>query len=107
VSSLTESARDWINSLLKGSIKTPEDLEKTFKNSWCEKESMDSLYSQFLEACKQTDKDVREFNDRFNTLINELEPNFLPKSIILQRYLNSFEGTLQLTLKNRFPANLE
>jgi hypothetical protein len=68
---------------------------------------MDSLYSQFLEACKQTDEDVREFNDRFNTLINKLEPNFLPKSIILQRYLNSFEGTLQLTLKNRFPANLE
>jgi hypothetical protein len=106
-SSLTESAKDWINSLTKGSIKTPEDLEQTFKNNWCEKESMDSLYSRFLEACKQTDEDVREFNDRFNTLINKHEPSFLTKSIILQRYLNSFEGTLQLTLKNRFPANLE
>jgi hypothetical protein len=68
---------------------------------------MASFYSQFLEACKQTDENVREFNDRFNTLINKLEPNFLPKSIILQRYINSFEGTLELTLKNQFPTNLE
>jgi hypothetical protein len=28
-------------------------------------------------------------------------------SMILQRYLDSFEGILQLTLKNHFPANLE
>jgi hypothetical protein len=107
VSSLTGSARKWINKLPKGSIKTPEDLEQIFKKSWCEKESMDSLYSQFLEACKQTNEDVRGFNDRFNTLLHKLEPNFLPKSMILQHYLDSFEGILQLTLKNRFPANLE
>jgi hypothetical protein len=68
---------------------------------------MDSLYSQFFEACKQTNKDVRGFNDRFNTLLHKIELNFLPKSMILQRYLDSFEGILQLTLKYRFPANLE
>jgi hypothetical protein len=107
VSSLTRSARKSISKLSKRRIKTPEDLEQIFKKSWCEKESMDSHYSQFLEAYKQTNEDVRGFNDRFNTLLNKLEPNFLPKSLILQRYLHSFEGILQLTLKNRFPANLE
>jgi len=106
VISFTGSARNWINKLLKGTIKTLEYLEQIFKKSWCEKESMDSLYPQFLEACKQTNEDVRGFNDRFNTL-HKLEPNFLPKSMILQHYLDSFEGILQLTLKNRFPANLE
>jgi hypothetical protein len=106
VSSLTGSARKWINKLPKGSVKTPEDLEQIFKKSWSEKESMDSFYSQFLETCKQTNEDVRGFNDRFNTL-HKLEPNFLPKSMILQHYLDSFERILQLTLKNRFLANLE
>jgi hypothetical protein len=107
VSSLTRSAKKCINKLLKRSIKTPEDLEQILKKSWCEKESMDSLYSQFFEACKQTNEDFRGFNDRFNTLLHKVEPNFLPKSMILQRYLDSFEGILQLTLKYRFPANLE
>jgi hypothetical protein len=107
VSSLTGSARKWINKLPKGSIKTPEELEQIFKKNWCEKESMDSIYSQFLEACKKTNEDVRGFNDRFNTLFRKIEPNFLPKSMILQHYLDPFEGILQLTLKNRFPANLE
>ena len=68
---------------------------------------MDSLYSQFLEACKKTNEDVMGFNDRFNTLLHKLEIDFLPKSMILQCYLDSFEGILQLTLKNHFPANLE
>jgi hypothetical protein len=106
-SSLTGSARGWINGLPNGSIKTPEDLERAFKDRWCKKESMASFYSQFLEVCKQTDEDVREFNDRFNTLISKLQPDFLPKSIVLQHYLNSFEGTLQFTLKDRLPTTLE
>jgi hypothetical protein len=70
---------------------------------------MASFYSQFLEVFKQIDEDVREFNDRFNILISKLEPDFLPKSIVLQHYLNSFEGTCDLSfiLKDRLPTTLE
>jgi lantibiotic modifying enzyme len=95
-SSLTESARDWINGLPSGSIKTPEELERDFNDRWCKKESMASFYSQYLEVCKQTNKDVREFNDMFNTLISKLQLDFLPKSVVLQHYLNSFEGIYNL-----------
>jgi hypothetical protein len=52
-SSLTGSARTWINGLPSGSIKTPEDLERAFKNRWCKKESMASFYSQYLEFAKE------------------------------------------------------
>jgi hypothetical protein len=107
LNSLTGSARTWINKLPSGSLKTPEDLKRAFMKRWGKEESMASFYSQYLEVCKQTDEDVREFNDRFNTLISKLQPNFLPKSVILQHYLNSLEGTLQFTLKDRLPTSLE
>jgi hypothetical protein len=72
VSSLTGSARRWVNKLPKGSIKTPEDLEQAFKKDWCEKESMDSLYSQYTDICKASSEGIRNFNDRFNLLLKKI-----------------------------------
>jgi hypothetical protein len=56
----------------KGSIKTPEDLEQVFKKNWCEKESMDSLYSQYTDICKGSSEGIRDFNDRFNLLLKKI-----------------------------------
>jgi hypothetical protein len=106
VSSLTGSARRWINKLPKGSIKTPEDLEQVFKKDWCEKESMDSLYSQYTDICKASSEGIRDFNDRFNLLLKKIRPSFSEEAI-LQHYLNSLEGVLQFTLKDRSPSTLE
>jgi hypothetical protein len=106
VSSLTESAIRWINKLPKGSIKTPEDLEQAFKKYWCEKESMDSLYSQYTDICKASGEGIRDFNDRFNLLLKKIAPSFSEEAV-LQHYLNSLEGFLQFTLKDRSPSTLE
>jgi hypothetical protein len=106
VSSLIRSARRWINKLSKGSIKTPEDLEQVFKKNWCEKESMDSLYSQYTNICKVSSEGIRDFNDRFNLLLKKIRPSFSEEAI-LQHYLNSLEGVLQFTLKDRSPSTLE
>jgi hypothetical protein len=106
VSSLIRSARTWINKLPKGSIKTPEDLEKAFKKDWCEKESMDSLYSRYTDICKAYSEGIRDFNDRFNLLLKNIKPSFSEESV-LQHYLNSLEGFLQFTLKDRSPSTLE
>jgi hypothetical protein len=106
VSSLTESARRWINKLLKGSIKTPEDIEQAFQKDWCKKESMDSLYSQYTNICKASSEGIRDFNDRFNLLLKKIGPSF-SKEVVLQHYLNSLEGVLQFTLKDRSPSTLE
>jgi hypothetical protein len=93
VSSLTGSSRRWINKLPKGSIKTPEDLEQAFKKDWCEKESMDSLYSQYIDICKASSEGMRDFNDRFNLLLKKIRPRFSEEAI-LQHYLSSLEGVL-------------
>jgi hypothetical protein len=106
VSSLTRSARRWINKFPKGSIKTPEDVEQAFKKYWCEKESMDSLYSQYTNICKASSEGIRDFNDMFNLLLKKIRPSFL-EEVVLQHYLNSLEGVLQFTLKDRPPSTLE
>jgi hypothetical protein len=106
VSSLTESARKWINRLLKGSIKNPEDLEQAFQRDWCEKENMDSLYSQYMNICKASSEGIRDFNDRFNLLLKKDKLSF-SKEFVLQHYLNLLEGMLQFTLKDQSPSMLE
>jgi hypothetical protein len=106
VSSLTGSARRWINKLSKGSIKTLEDIEQAFQKYWCEKESMDSLYSQYTNICKASSEGIRDFNDRFNLLLKKIRPSFSEEAV-LQHYLNSLEGVLQFTLKDRSPLTLE
>jgi hypothetical protein len=98
VSSLIGSARRCINKLLKGSIKTPEDLEQVFKKNWCEKESMDSLYSQYTDICKGSSEGIRDFNDRFNLLLKMIRPNLNLEEAILQHYLNSLEGVLHASM---------
>jgi hypothetical protein len=106
VSSLTGSVRRWINRLPKGSIKIHEDLEQAFQKDWCEKESMDSLYSQYTNICEASSEGIRDFNDRFNLLLKKIKPSF-SEEVVLQHYLNSLEGVLQFTLKDRSPSTLE
>jgi hypothetical protein len=65
-------------------------------------ENMASLYSQYLKICKQNDEDVREFNDRFNTLLGRIEPNFHQESTILQQYLNSLKENSNLPSRTDF-----
>jgi hypothetical protein len=106
VSSLTGSARRWVNKLPKGCIKIPKDLQQAFKKDWCEKESMDSLYSQYIDICKASSEGIRDFNDGFNILLKKIRPSF-SEEVVLQHYLNSLERVLQFTLKDRSPSTLE
>jgi hypothetical protein len=105
--SLTGDARKWSTNLPRKILTTCEDLEQVFLQRWGVMEDMASLYSQYLNICKQNDEVVREFNDRFNTLLGRIDSDFLPESAILGQYLNSFEGNFQSILRNRFPTNLK
>jgi hypothetical protein len=71
-SSLTGDAKTWIESYPKGSIKTPEELEKAFKIRWCKQENAQSLYSQYIDIFKGSNENIRDFNDRFNFLLKKL-----------------------------------
>jgi hypothetical protein len=71
-SSLIGEANTWIDSYPKGGIKTPEELEKTFKIRWCNQEHTQPLYSQYIDICKGSSEVIRDFNDRFNILLKNL-----------------------------------
>jgi hypothetical protein len=105
--SLIGEAKKWSMKLRSISLKTCEDLEQVFLKRWGMIESMVVLYARYIEICNQDDEYVRKFNDRFNTLLSRIEPNFQPEKSTLQQYLNSFEGEFQFSLRNRFPTNLE
>jgi hypothetical protein len=107
LASFIGDARKWSTKLPSKSLKTCEDLEQVFLKRWGVIENMAALYARYIKNYKQDDEDVREFNDRFNTLLNRIEPNFQLERSILQQYLNSFKGEFLFTLRNRFPTNLE
>jgi hypothetical protein len=69
LASLTGHDRKWSTKLPSKSLKTREDLEQVFLKRWGVIESIVTLYSQYIKICKQDDEDVRDFNDRFNTLL--------------------------------------
>jgi hypothetical protein len=98
--SLTGDAIKWGTNLPSKILTTCENLEKVFLQRWGVMEDMASIYSQYLNICKQNDEVVREFNDRFNTLLGRIDSDFIPKSDILGKYLNSFEGNFQSILRN-------
>ena len=98
--SLTGDARKWSTNLPRKRLTTCEGLEKVFLQRWGVMEDLASLYSQYLNICKQNDEVVREFNDRFNNLLGRIDSDFLPESVILRQYLNYFEGNFQFILKS-------
>jgi hypothetical protein len=104
--SLTGNARIWYNNLPSKSIKTWEDLENSFIKRWGDERDMTFLFSQYQEIQKHEEESVREFNDRFNALLNQISSNSLPETTTLNRYLFSFEGHFQFLLKDKSPKNL-
>jgi hypothetical protein len=83
VSSLTGDAKKWINAQPSGSFKTPEDLEQAFKGKWCKQENIQYFYSQYIQICRGSNVNIRDFNDRFNILLKKLQSDFKSESSIL------------------------
>jgi hypothetical protein len=51
---------------------------------------------------------VREFNARFDALVEEFPLNIRPtEGITLAQYLNAFQGKFQFLLRNKFPETLK
>jgi hypothetical protein len=50
---------------------------------------------------------IRYFSDRFNLLLKKVKPKLNSEEAILEHYLDSLEGLLQFTLKDRSPSTLE
>jgi hypothetical protein len=104
--SLTGDARIWYNNLPNKSIKSWEDFENAFIRKWGDEKDLTYLFSQYQEIQKHEEESVREFNDRFNTLLNQIPSNSLPETNLLGQYLRSFKGDFQFLLRDKSPEDL-
>jgi hypothetical protein len=93
-SSLIEDSKIWIDTYPKGSLKNPKELEGAFKIRWYNDEHTQNLYSQYVDICKASYDDVRDFIDRLNLLLKKVRPKLSLEESILKHYLNSLEGIL-------------
>jgi hypothetical protein len=105
--SLIGDAKAWYDSLPRKSIKTWEDFENAFSKKWGDEKDKALLFSQFDKIQKHEQEPVREFNARFDALVEEFPHNIRPlEGITLVRYLNAFQGKFQFLLKNKYPTTL-
>jgi hypothetical protein len=81
--SLIGDVRMWYNNLPSKSIRIWEDLENTFIKRWGNERDPIFLFSQYNEIHKYKEESIREFNDRFNTLLNQIPSNLFPKIVAL------------------------
>jgi hypothetical protein len=66
------------------------------------------LFSQFYKIQKYEQESVREFNAKFDALMEEFPLNSRPMGEITSaHYLNAFEGKFQFLLKDKFPQTLK
>jgi hypothetical protein len=105
--SLTGEAKTWIERLQEKSIKNVEELQRSFKARWCDKENLQDLFSQYEDICRGTCEDIREFTDRFNLALKKVRSKVGPEQAIIDRYLSSLKGILHFKVKDRSPATLE
>jgi hypothetical protein len=66
------------------------------------------LFSQFDKIQKHEQEPVREFNARFDALVEEFPLNIRPlEGITLAQYLNAFHWNFQFLLRDKFPETLK
>jgi hypothetical protein len=76
--SLIGDAKAWYDNLPSKSIKTWEDFQNAFSRKWGDEKDQASLFSQFDKIQKHEQETVREFNTKFDALVEEFPHNIIP-----------------------------
>jgi hypothetical protein len=96
------------NSILDKGIKTWDAFHKLFIKIWCTKGDPNMLLLQFSEMKKKENEIVKEFDTRFEMLLQQILDNIIPKDdAILLLYVNTYVGQFGFVLKDKFPKTLE
>jgi hypothetical protein len=104
---LVEDARKWYNSLSHKSIKKWDDFYKSFMKIWETKGDPRMLLLQLNEAMKTINETVKEFDARFEKLLQKIPRSLIPKdNVHVPLYTNAFEGKFGCMLKDNSPKSL-
>jgi hypothetical protein len=91
-------AKDWFDNIPPGTIPNWDFFQELFTKRFEKKKDYQSLFNQLHNCKRKSGEDIRDFNDRFNTLVRcfpqELKP---PKAAIFKLYISTMKnmyGTL-------------
>jgi hypothetical protein len=97
VLSLEEDARVWLRNLNDASIKTWDAFKALFLEQWEVKKMawLNPISRSLMKVKKKENEIVREFNMKFQKLIDKILEDIRPKGgVVLLYYVNAFEGNL-------------
>jgi len=105
--SLDSDARDSNFSLPQGSITDWDTIHDTFKKRLATEVDGSMALDRFLSIAKTNKENVKEFTQRFDSLLREIHNRFKPsETIILDRYIKACRGHLTYVLKDKNPNTL-
>jgi hypothetical protein len=103
-----EDARRWYNSLLDKGIKNWDAFHKVFMKIWGTKGDPNMLLLQLSEMKNKENENVKEFDTRFENLLQRIPDNIIPKSdALIFVYVNSYLGKFGLMIKEKRQMTLE
>jgi hypothetical protein len=106
--SLEENARSWYNSLPEKSIKSWQAFHDAFMKIWVIRKDGRLMLTQFHEIKKKDNETIREFDQRFGKLVEQIPDDLKPRDgAILLQYTNAFDGKFGFMLRDKFPKTLE
>jgi len=81
---------------------------KVFMKIWGTKGDPNMLLLQLSEMKKKENETVKEFDTRFERLLQQILDNIIPKKdALLFIYVNDYHGKFGFILKDRHPTSLE
>jgi hypothetical protein len=99
---LHDGARRWYNGLPNASIKTMDKLEEVFLKGWSDKEDPNMLLIRLKNLIKQENEIVRDFHDKFETLMQNIPVSHHPSDSFLRfLYSKAFTGQLGYLLRDK------
>jgi hypothetical protein len=105
--SLTEYAQRWFIGLPDDHLASYNDFAKLLTNRWSTKKDSGMLLAQFNQIKKKENKTVKEFDNGFDKLYDQIRVDLHPPPTIVRvLYMNAFEGQFAFLLKDKAPDNL-
>jgi hypothetical protein len=103
---LVGKAKEWYDSILPGTIMNWDLFQERFTKIFGKNKDYQSLYDQLYNYKRNSGESIRDFNDRFNTLVRSFPQYFKPsQATILKSYMSTMKDPCGVLI-GRHPTTL-
>jgi hypothetical protein len=99
--------KEWYDSILPGTITSWDLFQECFSKRFGKNKDYQSLYDQLYNYKRNSGESIRDFNDRFNTLVRSFPQDFKPsQSTILKSYMSTMKDPCGVLIGKGCPTTL-